>query len=81
MAEEIRTDAPVEPKEELARFRIHPGPLGWVQRVLLVLLTLSGAVFALDIHAYLGKIIFKEQAIGLFLGLTLSSLSWGSSWA
>ncbi|HLC26995.1 MAG TPA: TRAP transporter fused permease subunit [bacterium] len=67
----------VVPDGELARFRIHPGPLGWLQRALLILLTLSSAGFALDIHTYFGKVIFREQAIGLFLGLVLASVFLG----
>ena len=61
----------------MVRFTIHPGAVGWAQRAILVLLSVSSAVFALDVHTTLGYIIFREQAIGLFVGLTLASIFLG----
>ena len=64
-------------KVEFARFRFHPGPIGRVQQILLVFLTVSSATFALDVPSYFGLVVFKQQAIGLFIGLTLASVFLG----
>jgi TRAP transporter 4TM/12TM fusion protein len=64
-------------KVEFARFRLYPGPIGRVQQILLILLTLSSAAFALDIPSYFGQVVFKQQAIGLFIGFMLASVFLG----
>jgi TRAP transporter 4TM/12TM fusion protein len=46
---------------------------GLINKVLLICIPVSGILFVLDIHLYLGWSVFREQYLSLFLGLILGS--------
>ena len=58
--------------EIIARFRTLDGPARTIERVLLMALTLVGAVWATQVQHYLPWAFFNEQYLGLFLALGLS---------
>ncbi|MFQ5849786.1 MAG: TRAP transporter permease [Candidatus Binatia bacterium] len=62
---------------EGSKFRTLQGPLKRVETSLLTLMVLSGVLFVLDVHLYLGKVILREQFLGLFLALVLASVFLG----
>ena len=55
------------------RFRKVTGLPGLINKVLLICIPVSGILFVLDIHLYLGWSVFREQYLSLFLGLILGS--------
>ncbi len=59
---------------KLPRYRQLRGPVGILQRGLLLIVPVSGIVFILGIPIRLNLSIWPEQYIGLFLGLTLAGL-------
>ena len=63
MAEGIKT----------VRFRTLHGPVRWLELCLLCLLPITGALFVLEVPSYLGRAIFREQFLGLFLALLLGA--------
>jgi TRAP transporter 4TM/12TM fusion protein len=46
----------------------------WVERYLLIGMILAGILYLLDIHIYLGLIIYPTQYYGLFLAFVLSTI-------
>ena len=54
------------------RFRTLKGPLRVVEKVLSVLIPLAGIIFILDIPLYFGISFFRQQYLGLFLGLVMA---------
>ena len=57
--------------EEVARTRELKGPVGRVNRALLISIPVLGIVFLLDVPQRIDWLIFQEQYLGLFLALTL----------
>jgi TRAP transporter 4TM/12TM fusion protein len=60
--------------EGLVKFRALTGAARWVTRVLLSALTLAGAGWAAGLHHAVDFALFKEQYLGLFLGLSLGAV-------
>jgi TRAP transporter 4TM/12TM fusion protein len=56
------------------KFRALDGPAGGLARVLLAALALLGALWASGAHHLLGRAIFKEQYLGLFLAVALAAV-------
>jgi TRAP transporter 4TM/12TM fusion protein len=65
---------PVAPAEGPARFRTLGGGARLVERALLGALALAGIGWALGLQHVLPVAIFKEQYLGLFLGLALAAV-------
>ena len=57
--------------EETTRTRDLTGPIGRINRALLILIPVLGVFFLLDVPQRVGWLIFGEQYMGLFLALTL----------
>ena len=60
-----------------SKFRSLTGASRAVERTLLLALTLVGAAWALEVHQLLGRAIFREQYLGLFLALGLGAVFLG----
>ncbi|MBI2371878.1 MAG: TRAP transporter fused permease subunit [Deltaproteobacteria bacterium] len=60
-----------EERLKVSRYRWLPGPLGTAQRLVLGAITLLGGLFTLELYAYLGQAVYREQYLGLFLALIL----------
>ncbi len=58
----------------LTRFRRHSGGLGVVERILLIIIPIIGAIFILYIPQRLGIRVWVEQYLAIFLGLTLVTI-------
>jgi TRAP transporter 4TM/12TM fusion protein len=58
--------------EVVAKFRTLDGPARVAERILLIALTVVGAVWATQIHHHLAVTFFNEQYLGLFLALGLA---------
>lgn len=56
------------------RFRQLTGAAAMLARALLCALTLLGALWALDVHEHLPWTFFKEQYLGLFFALAMTSI-------
>jgi TRAP transporter 4TM/12TM fusion protein len=61
-----------EQNQLVARYRRLSVPLGVAEQVILVSLTVLGALFTLELHFYLGQTLYREQYLGVFLALVLS---------
>ena len=55
-----------------SRFRRHEGILGFIERVLLVCIPISGVIAIIDIFLYFDKSVWIEQYMALFLGLIMT---------
>src|SRR3989304_9803395 len=53
------------------KFRSLSGPARALERFLFCALTLVGAVWAGEVHVFLGLAFFKEQYLGLFVALAI----------
>ncbi|MCL5959244.1 MAG: TRAP transporter fused permease subunit [Chloroflexi bacterium] len=53
-------------------FRSLRGPMGLLQRVILVAIPVTGILFMTSVHTYFGWMVYTEQYIGLFLTLMLA---------
>ena len=62
-----------EKSEPSARFRQPGGPAGLIIKVLLGMIPVCGTIFVTHIPEYLGIPLYKEQYLGLVLGLMLIS--------
>ena len=62
-----------EQKQAGGKYRSVSGPRGWINTILLVAIPLFCLVYILDFHTRLGITLYKEQYLGLFLGLFLAS--------
>ncbi len=60
--------------ESISKFRRLEGPARAIELALLTTLTLTGALWATQIHHRLPWAFFNEQFLGLFLGLALASV-------
>jgi TRAP transporter 4TM/12TM fusion protein len=60
--------------EKQPRFRELKGPPGVISRALLMGITISGALYILDIPQYFGKVFFRQQYLGLFLFFLLPAI-------
>lgn len=68
-------DLPTELVDEFqGRYRTLAGLPGVCLRTLLVLLPVVGAIYILNLPAYLGLLIWKEQYLGFFLGMILGAI-------
>ncbi|MBI2349599.1 MAG: TRAP transporter fused permease subunit [Deltaproteobacteria bacterium] len=56
------------------KFRSLTGPAKALERSFLFALTLVGAAWAGELHIFFGLAFFKEQYLGLFVGLTLAAV-------
>jgi len=56
------------------KFRSLTGPAKALERSVLFALTLVGAAWAGELHIFFGLAFFKEQYLGLFVGLTLAAV-------
>ncbi|MGZ8424182.1 MAG: hypothetical protein ACXWYD_04480, partial [Candidatus Binatia bacterium] len=56
------------------RFRVLTGATALLARILLCALTLLGAFWALDVHEIMEWTFFKEQYLGLFFALAMTSI-------
>ncbi|MDO9535793.1 MAG: TRAP transporter fused permease subunit [Bacillota bacterium] len=54
------------------RFRTLKGPLRVIEKILSVAIPLTGIFFILDIPIYFGVSFFKQQYLGLFLGMVMA---------
>ena len=69
------SESPIELSDEYqGRYRNLEGFLKAWQSSMLALIPVLGAIYILDIPAYLGILIWKEQYLGLFLALVLGSV-------
>ena len=57
--------------EENIRSRELSGFVGWLAKVVLVALPISGIFFLLNLPQQIGWLVFNEQYLGLFLALAL----------
>jgi TRAP transporter 4TM/12TM fusion protein len=55
------------------KFRTLRGPAGGVERALLAMLVVLGALWSGDVHHWLPVTFFKEQYLGLFLAVALAA--------
>lgn len=62
------------PEVVSSRYRSLTGISRWIERCLLILMILIGVLYLLDLHIYLGWIIFPTQYYGLFLALVLCTI-------
>jgi len=60
--------------EPLGRYRPLSGAVGLLVKGLAILLVVLGALYAVEIHLWLGIAIFRQQFLGLVLGLVLAIL-------
>lgn len=60
--------------KESVRFRQLTGPVSYLRRSLLILITLSGILFILSVHERLGIVFTSQQYAGWFLMLMLPSI-------
>ncbi len=60
--------------ESVSKFRRLGGAARVIERVLLITLTLVGALWATQVHHHLPFAFFNEQFLGLFLALALASV-------
>ena len=56
---------------ETNRFRSLKGPFGFLEKIVLGAIPISGLLFVLDVPGYLHRAILTEQYLGLFLALIL----------
>lgn len=63
--------------EESGKFRYLEGFPGLIQKILLALIPIIAVLHALDLPMYFGRVFFKEQYLGIFLGLILASIFLG----
>src|SRR3972149_8950020 len=59
------------------RLRSLTGPVKAIERGLLIAVVLLGAAWAGEAHIFLGLLFFKEQYLGLFFGLAISTVFLG----
>ncbi len=61
--------------EGQTRFRELHGPIGVIRTLLLVAVPISGTLYVLNVHVYLGMpALWKEQYVGLFIAMLLAAL-------
>lgn len=64
-------------KEEAERYRQLRGPIGVIWKGLLISITIIGILYILSIQQYFNLSFMKEQYVGLFLALILTSVYMG----
>jgi len=68
-------NTPTELADEFqGRYRALKGFPKLCERILFVLLPITGAVFILDLPVYFGVLLWKEQYLGFFLGMVLAGI-------
>lgn len=75
--EKIPPEVEIRDVEDISRFRRIPGFLGWVEKVLLIGIPISGIANVAEIHLTLGYFFMPQQYIAIFLGLILACVFLG----
>lgn len=72
----MHTNAPEPTPEHLNGAGVGgpPGLAGWIVRTALVAIPVAGILFALEVPSRLGLAVFREQYLGLLLGLSLAGI-------
>lgn len=60
-------------KKKAGKYRILGPVSGWISKILLSAIPVCCIIFIIDVPTYLGYMLYKQQYLGLFLALFLSS--------